>query len=71
MFVILKKRKLNRLDAFCEVVSASVRLRSLRPLSWLFRKGRFGAHHQLEGNFLDYMKYCERTGKPVGVVVGK
>lgn len=71
MFVILRKRKLNKFDAICECVSASMRLRSFRPMSWIFKRGRYGSQHQLEGNFLDYMRYCERTGKPIGVAMGK
>ena len=69
MFVILKKKKLNRMDAFKQCVSASVRMRSIKPLTWLFRKGRYGTNQQLEGRFYDYMKYCERTGRQIGVVI--
>lgn len=69
MFVILRKRKVNKFDAVRECVSASVRLRSVKPLTWLFKKGRYGTRRQLEGTFFDYMKFCEKTGQRMGVVM--
>ena len=70
MFVISKKKKkLRTVDAVCEVIAECIRHRSLKPVAWLFRKGHYGSNGCLEGSFLDYMKYCERTGRPIEVAV--
>lgn len=71
MFIIMKKRRTNMMDAIMDCISLSVRSRSLKPLTWIVRKGRYGANHQLRGNFLEYKRYCERMNKPAMVVVGK
>ncbi len=72
MFVMLKKKRTSKFEVISKAISASVRLRSIKPLTWLFRKGRFGMAHQLEGNLFQYAEYCDRTNRRLGIyVVGK
>lgn len=69
MFVIMKKRKTTKMSVICRAISASFRVRSLKPITCLFRKGRYGTQHQLSGTFFDYAKYCDRQNKQLGVFV--
>lgn len=61
MFIIEKKRKPFRtIDAVVELFAESIRQGSPRPLTLLWRKGRYGNHGCLYGTYKDYRRYCEK-----------
>lgn len=70
MFIMVKERKAGRLSVVVRVIAASFKCRSFKPITWLFRSGRYGQAHQLDGTFFDYEKYRQRQGRRINFTVG-
>ena len=69
MFIVEKRQKSVTLDSIADLIAESICNRSLKPMTLLFRKGRYGSRGHLTGSYVDYRKYLGRKERRINFKV--